>query len=51
GVTVLHALALQCGDKDGCALRAWRRWGANVFGYNELACLTTAVKRKVVSRC
>ncbi|MCI40701.1 hypothetical protein A2U01_0061934, partial [Trifolium medium] len=28
-------------------LRAWRCWGAKVFGYDELARLITAVTRKL----
>ncbi|MCI82780.1 hypothetical protein A2U01_0104054, partial [Trifolium medium] len=28
-------------------LRAWRCWSAKVFGYDELARLTTAVTRKL----
>ncbi|MCI41590.1 hypothetical protein A2U01_0062823 [Trifolium medium] len=33
------------------ALRTWRCWSAKVFGYDGLTRLTTAVTRKVVSRC
>ncbi|MCI36343.1 hypothetical protein A2U01_0057566, partial [Trifolium medium] len=31
------------------ALQAWRRWGAKALGYDDLGCLTTDVRRKVVS--